>query len=71
MVIVFFLKEIRYAHMFYSFNGLIWVKYSYQDYGGNIMDERILTQEQLRAFSDYLYQEEKSAATREKYLRDA
>ena len=35
------------------------------------MDERILTQEQLRAFSDYLYQEEKSAATREKYLRDA
>ena len=34
------------------------------------MNERIITKEQLRAFSDYLCQEEKSFATQEKYLRD-
>lgn len=34
------------------------------------MDERILSQEQISSFSDYLYREEKSVATREKYLRD-
>lgn len=35
------------------------------------MTERILTQEHLAAFRDYLIREEKSAATVEKYLRDA
>lgn len=35
------------------------------------MNERFLTQEQIKAFSDYLCREEKSEATREKYLRDA
>lgn len=35
------------------------------------MNERILTREQISDFSDYLYREEKSTATREKYLRDA
>lgn len=34
------------------------------------MNERILTREQINDFSDYLYREEKSSATREKYLRD-
>ena len=29
-----------------------------------------LSMEQINAFSNYLYQEEKSTATREKYLRD-
>ena len=35
------------------------------------MNDRILTQEKLEAFLDYLCREEKSAATQEKYLRDA
>lgn len=35
------------------------------------MNERILTRERISDFSDHLYREEKSAATREKYLRDA
>ena len=35
------------------------------------MSERILSQEHLTAFSEYLDREEKSAATVEKYLRDA
>ena len=35
------------------------------------MSERIVTQEHLTAFSEYLNREEKSAATVEKYLRDA
>lgn len=34
------------------------------------MSKRILTEEHLRQFSAYLCTEEKSAATREKYLRD-
>lgn len=34
------------------------------------MQERILTQDHLRLFSEYLQSEEKSPATREKYLRD-
>ena len=34
------------------------------------MDERIVTGCQLREFSDHLVREEKSRATREKYLRD-
>lgn len=34
------------------------------------MNERILTRERISDFSDHLYREEKSAATREKYLRD-
>lgn len=34
------------------------------------MRERFLTLEQCKAFSDYLRREEKSTATREKYLRD-
>lgn len=35
------------------------------------MDERILTENQVQAFQTKLYQEEKSRATVEKYLRDA
>lgn len=35
------------------------------------MDERILTERQIQAFQTKLYQEEKSSATVEKYLRDA
>ena len=35
------------------------------------MSERILNRRKLGAFRDYLYREEKSAATVEKYLRDA
>ena len=34
------------------------------------MEERILTEECVKGFSEYLYREEKSRATREKYLRD-
>lgn len=34
------------------------------------MNERFLTRERIDDFSDYLYREEKSTATREKYLRD-
>ena len=34
------------------------------------MEERMLKHEQIRQFSDYLFREEKSAATQEKYLRD-
>ena len=34
------------------------------------MEERILTAERVRAFSEYLRREEKSEATCEKYLRD-
>lgn len=34
------------------------------------MDKRILNTEQLKAFSQFLCREEKSAATQEKYLRD-
>ena len=34
------------------------------------MDERFLTHEHIRSFSEYLCSEEKSVATREKYLRD-
>lgn len=34
------------------------------------MNERILTRKRINGFSDYLYREEKSTATREKYLRD-
>ena len=34
------------------------------------MNERILTEEMIREFQNYLYREEKSAATIEKYLRD-
>ena len=34
------------------------------------MNERILLWERINDFSDYLYREEKSTATREKYLRD-
>ena len=35
------------------------------------MDERFLSQKQLEVFTEYLFREEKSAATQEKYLRDA
>ena len=35
------------------------------------MTERILTQQHLIDFRDYLLREEKSAVTVEKYLRDA
>ena len=34
------------------------------------MEERMLKHEQICRFSDYLFREEKSAATQEKYLRD-
>ena len=34
------------------------------------MEERIINQRQIQQFSQYLAQEEKSAATVEKYLRD-
>ena len=34
------------------------------------MDERFLTHEHIRSFSEYLCSEEKSGVTREKYLRD-
>ena len=34
------------------------------------MEERIINQSQIQQFSQYLAQEEKSAATIEKYLRD-
>ena len=33
------------------------------------MNERTLTRDRINNFSDYLYREEKSTATREKYLR--
>lgn len=34
------------------------------------MEERIINQKRIQQFSQYLAQEEKSAATVEKYLRD-
>ena len=35
------------------------------------MSQRIIVKEQVKAFGEHLYREEKSPATREKYLRDA
>ena len=51
--------------------GKIYTKLCLSKPGGLRMTERILTQQHLIDFRDYLLREEKSAVTVEKYLRDA